>query len=58
MNKPWPLLSALDFALIKIHRLELEAERKEVRLCALRCRLTEVLNENPTVIRINNENIN
>ncbi len=43
------LLSPMDFALIKIDRLEKEDARKELRLSALRCRLTELL-ENPIVV--------
>ena len=43
------MLSALDLALIKIDRLEKECARKEVRLSALRCRLTELL-ENPHIV--------
>lgn len=43
------MLSALDFAIIKIKRLELEKERYEVRLCALRCKVTELL-DNPVIV--------
>ena len=42
-------LSPLDIAMIKINRLELEAERYEVRLSALRCKVTELLNDKPTI---------
>ena len=45
------MLSALDYALIKIDRLEKEDARKEIRLSALRCRLTEML-ENPQIVII------
>lgn len=43
------MLSALDVAIIKIDMLEKEAVRKEIRLSALRCRLTELL-DNPTIV--------
>ena len=43
------MLSTLDLALIKIDRLEKEDARKEIRLSALRCRLTELL-ENPLIV--------
>ena len=43
------MLSALDWALVKIDRLEKENDRKEIRLSALRCRLTELL-ENPHIV--------
>jgi hypothetical protein len=36
-------LSVLDFAMIKIDRLEKECARNEIRLSALRCRLSEEL---------------
>jgi hypothetical protein len=42
-------LSPLDIALIKIDRLEKEDARKEIRLAALRCRLTELL-DNPIIV--------
>ena len=45
------MLSALDFATIKINQLEKENERKEIRLAALRCRLKELI-ENPLKIII------
>tara|TARA_B100000809_G_C15136862_1_gene531018 strand:- start:1708 stop:1902 length:195 start_codon:yes stop_codon:yes gene_type:complete len=44
-----PMLSSLDLAMIKIDRLEKEDARKEIRLTALRCRLTELL-DNPTIV--------
>ena len=43
------ILTPLDWALVKIHRLERESERKELRLAALRCRITELLEEPPTI---------
>jgi len=43
------MLSALDYAIIKIDRLEKEDARKEVRLTALRCRLKELL-DNPLMV--------
>jgi hypothetical protein len=42
-------LSPLDWAIIKIDKLEKEDARKEVRLAALRCRLKELL-DNPTIV--------
>jgi len=48
-------LSPLDLAVIKIKRLEREAERYEVRLSALRCRVTELLKERPTITIVKGE---
>ena len=50
-------LSALDIALIKIHLLEREAEKTELRLAALRCRLTEVLYEGPRITIVKQEDL-
>ena len=45
------MLSALDFAMIKIDRLEKECARNEIRLSALRCRLAEELASPRVVIQ-------
>jgi hypothetical protein len=45
------MLSPLDIAIIKIDRLEKENARKEIRLSALRCRLTEIL-DNPIILTV------
>jgi hypothetical protein len=45
-------LSPLDLAVIKIHRLEAREVVLENRLAALRCRMTEILNEKPKVIQV------
>ncbi len=42
-------LSPLDLALTKIKRLENEAGIYEIRLSALRCRVTELLEDRPTI---------
>lgn len=47
-------LSPLDLALTKVKRLELEAERYEIRLSALRCKVLELLSDKPTVTIIRN----
>lgn len=43
-------MSALDYAMVKIARLEKEQRTYELRLSALRCKLTEVLNEKRIII--------
>ena len=39
------MLSALDYAMIKIDRLEKEDTRKQVKIIALRCKLKELLDK-------------
>ena len=43
------MLSALDYAIIKIDKLEKEDTRKQAIIIALRCRLKEVL-DNPLMV--------
>lgn len=51
------VLSALDLAIIKIDRLEKENAKKEIRLSALRCRLTELLDNPIKIIVRENETV-
>ena len=47
-------MSALDIAFLKIDYLERENQLKELRLSALRCRLTELI-ENPQLVIVKSE---
>ena len=49
-------MSALDIATVKIKILERDAQMREIKMVALRCRLKEALHENKLLKGNNNEN--
>ena len=49
-------MSALDIATVKIKILERDAQMREIKMAALRCRPKEALHENKLLKGNNNEN--